>query len=54
VTRGFDVSTLRRWSPVPLRVIVGYGFIAHGCAKVLNGPDHFAASLQGLEFQRHT
>jgi putative oxidoreductase len=45
---GFDVSTLRRWSAVPLRLIVGYGFIAHGYAKVANGPDHFAASLQGL------
>jgi putative oxidoreductase len=29
-------------------LIVGYGFIAHGYAKVMNGPDHFAASLQGL------
>jgi putative oxidoreductase len=31
-----------------LRVIVGCGFIAHGYAKVMNGPDHFASSLQGL------
>ena len=44
----FDSSFLRRWSPIPLRLIVGYGFIAHGYAKVMNGPDHFAASLQGL------
>jgi putative oxidoreductase len=29
-------------------MIVGYGFIVHGYAKVMNGPDHFAASLQGL------
>jgi putative oxidoreductase len=29
-------------------LIVGYGFIAHGCAKVMNGPDHFAAALQAL------
>jgi len=29
-------------------LIVGYGFIAHGYAKVVNGPDHFAASLQAL------
>jgi putative oxidoreductase len=27
---------------------VGYGFIAHGSAKVMNGPDHFAAILQAL------
>jgi putative oxidoreductase len=29
-------------------VIVGYGFLAHGYAKVMNGPEHFAASLQAL------
>jgi len=33
---------------MPLRVIVGYGFMAHGYAKVMNGPDHFAASLHAL------
>src|SRR5689334_21980384 len=38
-------STLRRWAVVPLRLIVGYGFIAHGYAKVVNGPERFAASL---------
>ena len=37
-----------RWSAIPLRVIVGYGFIAHGYAKVMNGADHFASSLQAL------
>ena len=45
---GFDASALQRWSAIPLRLIVGYGFIAHGYAKVMNGPDHFAASLQAL------
>lgn len=44
----YDASRLRRWSALPLRVIVGYGFIVHGYAKVANGPDHFAASLQAL------
>ena len=34
-------STLTRWAAIPLRVIVGYGFIAHGYAKVANGPAHF-------------
>lgn len=48
MTTGFDVSKLQRWAALPLRLIVGYGFIAHGYAKVVNGPDHFAASLQGL------
>ena len=41
-------STLRRWSPLPLRAIVGYGFVAHGYAKIANGPEHFAASLHAL------
>jgi putative oxidoreductase len=48
VVTGFAVSQLQRWAAVPLRLIVGYGFIAHGYAKVMNGPDHFAASLQAL------
>src|SRR6185295_4461648 len=44
----FDISELQRWSTVPLRLIVGYGFIAHGYAKIMNGPDHFADSIQAL------
>jgi putative oxidoreductase len=27
---------------------VGYGFVAHGYAKVMNGPDRFAAALHAL------
>lgn len=38
----------RHWAALPLRFIVGYGFIAHGYAKVMNGPDRFAASLHAL------
>ena len=41
-------ATLRQWAALPLRLVVGYGFIAHGCAKVINGPDRFAASLHAL------
>ena len=33
---------------MPLRLIVGYGFLAHGYAKVANGPEQFAASLHAL------
>src|SRR5262245_32603497 len=43
-----DGFALRPWAAVPLRLIVGYGFIAHGYAKVMNGPDRFAASLRAL------
>jgi putative oxidoreductase len=48
VRLGGVTSMLRRWSVMPLRVIVGYGFVAHGYAKIVNGPDHFAASLHAL------
>jgi len=41
-------SAFRRWAALPLRLIVGYGFVAHGYAKVVNGPDRFVASLQAL------
>src|SRR5262249_33657057 len=44
----FDTSVLRRWSPVPLRLTVGYAFVAPGYAKVVNGPDVFAASRHAL------
>ena len=30
------------------RLLVGFGFLQHGYAKVVNGPGHFAASLHGL------
>ena len=46
--RDGQTSILRQWSVVPLRLIVGYGFVAHGYAKVMNGPDRFADSLQAL------
>ncbi|HVU43961.1 MAG TPA: DoxX family protein, partial [Xanthobacteraceae bacterium] len=37
-----------RWAAVPLRLIVGYGFIAHGFAKLARGVDAFPAILQAL------
>ncbi len=37
-----------RWSPIPLRLIVGYGFMAHGFAKLAKGPDAFATILHAL------
>jgi putative oxidoreductase len=41
-------SAFGRWAALPLRLIVGYGFAAHGYAKIVNGPDRFAASLHAL------
>ena len=39
---------IARWSPIPLRLIVGYGFMQHGFAKLSRGPDMFAGILQGM------
>jgi putative oxidoreductase len=39
---------IARWTPVPLRLIVGIGFIEHGIAKLSRGPDAFVAILQAL------
>ena len=45
----FSRATLAAWSAAPLRLIVGYGFIAHGWAKLARGPEHFIAILQALD-----
>ncbi len=39
---------LTRWAPLPLRLIVGFGFMQHGFAKIGRGPDVFAGILQGI------
>ena len=41
-------SRLASWAPLPVRLILGYGFMAHGVAKLGRGADHFAAILQAL------
>ena len=37
-----------RWAPIPLRLITGYGFFAHGVAKWERGPEHFADILHAI------
>src|SRR5262249_43079829 len=32
----------RPWAPLSLRLVIGYGFMAHGGAKVSRGPEGFA------------
>jgi putative oxidoreductase len=39
---------IARWSPIPLRLIVGYGFMQHGVAKLSKGPGAFVAILQAM------
>ena len=37
-----------RWAFIPLRLIVGYGFMEHGFAKLSKGPDAFANILLAM------
>ena len=39
---------LARWAPIPIRLIVGYGFMEHGFAKLSRGPDAFVTILQAM------
>ena len=39
---------IERWPLLPLRLIVGFGFIEHGLAKLAKGPDAFANILQAM------
>jgi putative oxidoreductase len=39
---------IARWAPIPLRLIVGYGFMEHGFAKLSRGVNAFAAILLAM------
>ena len=41
-------NTARHWALLPLRAIVGYGFLAHGLAKWNRGPANFGKLLHVL------
>jgi putative oxidoreductase len=38
----------QNWAPLPLRLIIGYGFLAHGWAKLSRGPEGFARLLEQI------
>ena len=38
----------RQWAPLPLRLMIGYGFLAHGWAKLSRGPAGFAKLLDQI------
>jgi putative oxidoreductase len=40
--------SVARWAPLPLRLIVGYGFMEHGFAKLSRGPEAFATILHAI------
>jgi putative oxidoreductase len=41
-------SAISRYAAIPLRAIVGGGFLQHGYAKLSKGPEAFASILQSL------
>jgi putative oxidoreductase len=57
---GMDIKTLLHkfavaplpvpasWYAIPLRLIVGFGFMQHGYAKLARGPDSFIAILHAI------
>src|SRR5262249_1576437 len=47
----FKLQNKARWSewmPLPLRLVIGYGFIVHGWAKLSRGPEGFAKLLDQI------
>ena len=38
-----------QWAPFALRLVIGYGFIVHGWAKLSRGPDKFAGVLEWMD-----
>jgi putative oxidoreductase len=48
MVQGLVSSAVTRWAPLPLRLIVGYGFAEHGFAKLLRGPDDFTGILHAM------
>ena len=41
-------AKLGPWAPIPIRIIVGYRFMAHGYSKLVTGREHFAQILHSL------
>ena len=48
MTKGMRREGWQRFAALPLRAIVGFGFMQHGFAKLSKGPDAFAGLLQAL------
>lgn len=46
--RAWNQESWSEWALLPLRLIIGFGFMAHGYAKLSRGPEEFAKILQML------
>jgi len=44
----WTTAKLGSWAAIPLRLIVGYGFMEHGYAKMVKGPEHFVGILHAI------
>jgi putative oxidoreductase len=43
-----NVAAWHQWAPVPVRLVIGFGFMAHGWAKFSRGPAGFGKLLAQL------
>jgi|SRR5690242_18472757 putative oxidoreductase len=41
-------ALVQAWAPLLLRLVIGFGFMAHGWAKLSRGPDKFAGLLMWI------
>jgi putative oxidoreductase len=48
MSRTWDVASWQRWAVLPLRLVVGFGFMAHGVAKLSRGPTNFGKLLHQI------
>ena len=48
MSKVLNETLCRRWATLPLRLIIGYGFMAHGLAKLSRGPEGFAKLLEQI------
>jgi putative oxidoreductase len=46
--RRLSAPRQRDWYAIPIRLIVGFGFMEHGFAKIAHGPENFANILHAL------
>ena len=47
-TKQSKPASIGQWAALLLRLVVGYGFLQHGIAKLLKGPDAFATILRAI------
>ena len=48
MTTQWNKASVRQWALLPLRLIIGFGFLAHGWAKWSRGPANFGKLLQQI------